>query len=208
MKRLAAFLTFCALAALPAIAQQSHFTGQIGGGFSEPVYDIGNRLNTGWNVTGGVGANFNPRFGLMLDVMFNDFDINRTTLNNLAVPNGTTRTWGFTLDPVVHLNPEGATDVYLTGGGGIYHRTVEFTQPAVATVGVFDPFFGVFPVNVDTNQVIGSYSNVKGGLDAGAGVAFRLGSSHARLFAEAKFHYIYTRPTATTIVPVTFGIRW
>jgi hypothetical protein len=209
MKRLATFLTLCALAALPASAQLSHFTGQIGGGFSEPVYDIGNRLNTGWNVTAGVGANVNPRFGLMLDFMFNDFAINRTTLNSLQVPDGTTRVWGFTLDPVVHLNPEGATDFYLTGGGGIYHRTVEFTQPALATVSVFDPFFGIiYPANIGVNQVIGSYTNLKGGLDGGAGVAFKIGSSHVRFFAEAKYHHIYTRPAATTIVPVTFGLRW
>jgi hypothetical protein len=40
---------------------------------------------------------------------------------------GHVRTWGFTLDPVFHVTQEGPVDLYITGGGGIYHRTVEFT---------------------------------------------------------------------------------
>jgi hypothetical protein len=194
-----------------ATAQTSRFTGSIGGGFTEPVKDIGSRLDMGWNVAAGAGIKLNPNFGINLDFMFNDLAINRATLDNQQVPDGTTRVWGFTLDPIVHLrgSEESRTDFYLTGGGGIYHRTIEFTQPAIATVTVFDPFFGViYPANVGVNQVIASRSNVKGGLDIGGGVSFRIGSGRAKIFAEARYHHIYTRDTPTTLLPVTFGIRW
>ena len=73
----------------------------------------------------------------MLDFMFNQFNINRNTLNQVQAPDGTTRFWAFTLDPVIHVNRESPVDVYITGGGGIYHRTVEFTQPALTTVTAF-----------------------------------------------------------------------
>ena len=106
------------------------FTGFVGGGISEPVSDIGRRLdNHGWNVPPAAGVS-GKRVGLMLDFMFNQFDINRDTLDQVQAPNGTTRFWAFTLDPVIHVNRESPVDIYITGGGGIYHRTVEFTQPA------------------------------------------------------------------------------
>jgi hypothetical protein len=158
----------------------------------------------------GAGINIGHHFGVLVDFMFNDFGSNRTTLNDQQVPDGTTRVWAFTLDPIVHLTGEDKpVDFYLTGGGGIYHRTVEFTQPALATVPVFDPFFGIiYPANIVTNEVLASFSNYKGGLNIGGGFSFRLGSSHAKLFAEARYHHMYTRPTPTTLLPVTFGIRW
>ena len=212
MKVCVSLLALCCLAAIPALAQNSRFTGFVGGGFSEPVQDIGTRLNVGWNAAGGAGLNFNRHAGILVDFMFNDLGINQTTLNSIQVPNGTTRVWGFTLDPVFRIAPRGEDSpvgMYITGGGGIYHRTVEFTQPAVATVTLFDPFFGIlYPAAIPTNQVLASYSNYKGGLDIGAGIDFKLGHSNAKLFAEARYHYIFTAPTATTLLPVTFGVRW
>jgi opacity protein-like surface antigen len=194
---------------LPGLAQTSRFTGFVGGGFSEPVKALGTRLDRGWNAAGGVGINFNDHFGGLLDFSFNDFGINRTALNNAGAPGGTTRIWSVTLDPIVHLaSVESRADLYLTGGGGIYHRTVEFTQPAVATVAVIDPWWGiVYPASFLTNQVIGSYSTYKPGFNVGAGVAFKI-SGNTKLFAEARYHHMFTNGLNTTYVPVTVGLRW
>ncbi len=90
----------------------------------------------------------------------------------------------------------------------VSNRNIEFTQPGVAEVGFFSPWFGYYPALIGTNQVLASYSVYKGGVDAGAGVSFRLGSSRAKIFAEARYHYIFTSPTATTMIPVTVGLRW
>jgi hypothetical protein len=210
MRKLYFILAFACFS-VAATAQTSRINGFIGAGFTEPVKDIGTRLDMGWNVAAGAGVNLHRNLGVNLDFMFNDNPINRATLDNQQVPDGTVRVWGFTVDPIIHFNgsSEARTDFYLTGGGGIYHRTVEFTQPAVTTVTVFDPFFGViYPANIGVNQVIASRSNYKGGLDIGGGVSYRIGSSRAKLFAEARYHHIYTRDTPTTLLPVTFGIRW
>jgi hypothetical protein len=175
-----------------------------------PINPIGARLDTGWNISAGAGVT-GSHAGLMLDFMFNDYAINRNVLNQVGAPDGSARFWGFTLDPIVHLNPreDSPVDFYITGGGGIYHRTVEYTQPTTVTVTAFDPWFGVFfPANVAANQVIGSYGVYKGGVDGGAGFSFKLGSSRAKLFAEARFHHMFTRRVDTNLVPITFGIRW
>ena len=47
------------------------------------------------------------------------------------------------------------------------------------------------------------------GLNIGGGVSMRLrGDSNVKFFAEARYHYIFTNPIRTTVLPVTFGLRW
>ena len=196
MKKIASILSLCCMAALPACAQFSHFTGFVGGGFTNPLNPIGSRLDTGWNIAAGAGVNANHHFGLMLDFMFNDTPINRTFLDQAGAPDGSVRMWGFTLDPVVHLTQEGPVDFYVTGGGGIYHRTVEYTQPVVQQARSSIPGLAFTRPHFVTNQIIGSFGQYKGGIDGGVGF-FKLGLSNLKAFAEARYHHIFTRNVAT-----------
>jgi hypothetical protein len=113
-----------------------------------------------------------------------------------------------TVDSIVHLNPKGRFDVYLTGGG-VYHYHQDFTQPSVATFTSFNPFFGgFFPVAVPTTEILGSYSVNKPGIDAGMG--FALGNKwHGKFFAEARYDRIFMASNRhVDYVPVSFGFRW
>jgi len=197
--------------ACPLFAQDEHptvrFGGSIGAGFTNPVYSTGHRLDTGWNIGASAGANVGDHFGLLGEFMFNRFGVNSATLSSLEFPAGNMNLWSLTMQPVFYLNHGGRVDGYITGGGGWYHRLTEFTQPSVATFTGFDPFFGFFPVDVPTNEVLTSHSVNKGGLNLGAGLTF--GIPHgAKMFMEARYHHMYTRPNATTLLPVTFGVRW
>ena len=141
--------------------------------------------------------------------MYNESGLSGSYLQSLNQPDGSFRLWGFSADPIIHFNPRGAVDFYLIGGPGIYRRTVEFTKPTIATVTAFDPFFGFFfPVNVPAHEVIGSFSTTKFGMNGGGGFSFRVGHGHAKLFAEARYVKMYTKGTSTSILPVTFGLRW
>lgn len=204
-------LAFCFgsfLAGSLSAQETSLFTFDIGGGFTQPVGNTGRHLDEGWNIQGGGGVNFGPYVGAKIDLGFNSFGVNTTTLNNLGFPGGDLHVFSATLNPIVHLNPHGHFDLYLTGGGGVYHRYQEFTQPAVATTIGFDPFFGFFPAAVPVNQVLASYSVTKPGVDGGAGIAF--GSKwHGKFFAEARYNRIFMGGDRhTDYVPVTFGFRW
>ncbi|HVX68014.1 MAG TPA: outer membrane beta-barrel protein [Bryobacteraceae bacterium] len=195
----------------PAVAQNtSPFTFNIGGGFTEPAYRTGDRLDTGFNINAGVGYNFVPHVGVIGEFGFNNFGLNRTALTAAGVPDGTTRLYSVTLNPIIRFNPRGRLDAYLIGGGGYYRRTIEFTQPAIGNVTLFDPWWGTFfNAPVATNQVIGSFTQNKMGWNAGAGVSFRIKSdSNAKFYAESRYHYVYTTPRRTTVLPVTFGFRW
>jgi len=196
------------LAVGTACAQEaSRFMFDVGGGFTTPVGNTGRNVDTGWNIGGGFGANFVPYFGAKIDLNYNSFGINSATLANIGVPGGDMHIFSATLDPIVHLNPHGHVDVYVTGGGGLYHRIVDYTQPSVAIIPGFNGFFGLFPVAVPTTQILSSYSINKPGIDVGAGVAFGT-KFHGKIFAEAKYNRIFMGQYHTDYIPVTFGFRW
>ena len=187
----------------------SKFAFSAGGGFTEPVKQTDGRFDTGFHFGAGAGYNFHPNFGLMGEFGFNHLGVSSHVLNSVGAPDGSGRIYSLTLNPIVHFNPKGKFDVYAIGGGGYYRRTVEFTQPGVQTVTAFDPFFGFYPATIGTNVVLGSFSQNKAGLNIGGGVSMRLkGDSNTKFFAEARYHYIYTSPVRTAVLPVTFGLRW
>jgi opacity protein-like surface antigen len=185
------------------------FAFSVGGGFTEPVSHSDGRFDPGFNLGAGAGYNFHPNLGIMGEFGFNHLGVSSRTLSAVGVPDGSGRIYSLTLNPIVHFNPKGKFDAYVIGGGGYYRRTVEFTQPSVETITAFDPFFGFYPANVATNQVLGTFSQNAGGLNIGGGVSMRVrGDSNTKFFAEARYHYIYTSPIRTVVLPVTFGLRW
>src|ERR1044071_8450351 len=103
----------------------SHFAVSIGGGFPTPLGDTGTRTDFGWNVRGGAGVNFSPYVGVMVDAGYDSMGINASTLANIGVPGGRLSVFSATLDPIVHLSPKRHFDLYVTGGGGLYHRYQE-----------------------------------------------------------------------------------
>jgi hypothetical protein len=209
MKSFALATCFGFLAITSMSAQEgSSFAFNIGAGFTTPVGNTGRHLDGGWNLRAGAGFNFSPYVGALIDVGYDSFGINSATLGNIGVPGGGLHVFSATLDPIVHLNPHGHVDVYLTGGGGLYHRYQEFSQPSVVVAPGFDPFFGFYRVAVPVNQILASYSVNKPGVNAGAGIAIGT-KRHGKIFAEAKYNRIFMGNNLhTDYVPVTFGFRW
>jgi hypothetical protein len=194
-------------ASLPAAAQElPRFAFNLGGGFTTPQQEAGDRLDRGWNVDLGAGFRAHPNFALLVDFTYNEFGINRATLDALGFPNGNVRLWSVTLDPVVHLNPRGPMDLYLIGGGGLYQWTQEFTRPATAFFTGFDPFFGFYTTAIPVEEVLSSYTVNKPGWNGGAGLSF---GTRSKFYAEARYHrVIFGNDRYVDTVPVTFGIRW
>jgi hypothetical protein len=207
------YFTYCISGALllSAVAQAqegSKYTFNAGVGFTQSVGNTGRHLDKGPSLNLGAGYNFTPRLGAIAQFDYNWMGINSNTLNATGYPGGEVRVWDFTLNPIVHVMPHGPVDAYVIGGGGIYHRTQEFTAPSVATISAFDPFFGFYQAGVPANQVLSSYSVMKPGVNVGAGLAF--GSRwHAKFYAEARYHRIFLgNDRHTDYIPVTFGLRW
>ena len=80
----------------------------------------------------------------------------------------------------------------------------------MGTIAVFDPFFGViYPAAIPTNIILGSFTQNNGGQNIGGGITVRVsGDSNASFFVETRYHYVFTTPVRTAVLPVTFGFRW
>jgi hypothetical protein len=124
------------------------FAFNVGGGFTETLGATAKRIDACWNIDAGVGYNFHPYQGVMLQFNYNKLDVNTATVNALGFPAANVRQWALTLDPVIHTNPKGPVDVYFIGGGGLYQRRQEFTQPTTIAVTGFEPIFGFYQVGL------------------------------------------------------------
>lgn len=181
----------------------SHFSFELGGGFTQSVGNTGRYLNDGWNVQGGVGFNFSNYIGVMGELGYNSLGFNGTALGNLGYPGGNVNIFSATVDPIVHLTPRSHFDLYAIGGGGLYRWSQNFSSPA----GVVTPFSsGSFPIVIPNSG--DEYSVNKPGWNAGMGVAFGT-KWHGKIFAEARYvHVFLNNGERGDYVPVTFGFRW
>lgn len=184
--------------------------GGIGAGFTPLVGGISKKLNNGWHLKGGIGYKFTSHFSTSFQASYTGLGVSKEVLNEAQVPNGNAHVWSFTADPKIGFKPYHGVATYLIGAVGYYRRVVQFTQPTLQPVIIFDPFFGFFQGLIPADKVLGTIT--RGGIGGGAGAGFEFGvGSHvgsAKLFTEARYEYAATGATPTRMVPVTFGIRW
>jgi opacity protein-like surface antigen len=210
--RLATLATCTVLLCCISSAQiQERFNFGGGAGFTVPTERAGNSLNTGWNINLRGGVNIFPQVAADLDFTYNHSNLNNATLARFNEPNGNVGIWSLTFNPVVKLaHKESKIQPYVTAGYGLYHRNLTLTRPAVVGTLVCDPFFGFcFPATIGVDQVVASNSTLKTGFNAGGGFDFRLGHFPVKVFAEARYHRMFTTHGEDfTFVPVTFGLHW
>jgi hypothetical protein len=201
MKRL---LVFTIVAVLPASAQWRHFgerpaplTGFSGVGVSAPTNPVASRLNTGWNLAAGIGVT-RGYVGIMLDGMVTGFGINRDALMRVGARRGSQTYWAVTVDPIFHVNERGPVDFYITGGAGLYSRITKYRAAS-----------GLVGQDLGQYDLISSETVSRPGVNGGAGFSCRLGGrSNVKVFAEARYHHMFTRGPGASVVPVTIGVRF
>jgi len=185
-----------------------HLTFEAGAGFNAPIGNDTPYITWGGNFTGGAGFRFSPRFSTLLEFQFLDDKLPGAFVASGGGTGGDAHIIALTGEPVFDLFPKSANGVYLTGGGGYYHKSTNFTIEECCD------FYG-YPVNVVAN----SFSSNQLGGNVGIGYTHRLGGIYgdgtAKLFAEARYLYIHTPPITETnglgtteLIPVTFGVRW
>lgn len=202
-----AFMGFCQV----ALAQNDfhHLTIYGGGGYTAVTGSISSRLDGGGNFQVGAGYKFNPLFSINGTFNFNQLGITRQALNEANQPDGNARVYTFTVDPKLTIPFGNRFSGYILAGGGWLRRTVQYTQPTVATTYIFDPWFGYFgPALVPANQILGTFSQNTGAWDVGAGLNFPLPRTNLKLYVEARYYEGFTNNTHTTVVPISVGLRW
>lgn len=200
----------------------------IGGGMVTPLGNVGDRFNAGGAFTIGLTFERSQPFGLQIEYGYNTLDGPQARIplmiNALATPTGTAliesrhRVHYFTASAMVHGDGQNRFNPYALAGGGMYHRSVSLTTPDVGFTTYCDPFWYVcYPTATEINRVIGERSTWNPGVNAGGGVAIRLGHA-AAFYIEARWHFAWG-PTFTTLTgeeqrangeyfPVTFGFKF
>src|SRR4051794_29826757 len=208
-------LVFVGLAgSRPGVAQDKprfNFGGGTGGaGFTVPVQEAGTDLNMGWNFDVRGGLNMGRHLDADLDFNYNHFGLNSSALARAGQPGGSVGVWALQLQPVWHVLPRTSrANVYATGGFGIFHSNLSLTRPGSVNGYYCDPFWGCYPVSYGVDQVVGGFSTVKPGFNAGAGVEFGVGQGRTKVFAESRYQRMFTNHGADlSYLPVTFGFRW
>jgi hypothetical protein len=215
-QRFGRFRPVCYLAALlltvPAVFGQDEFhrlTLSAGAGLTMITGTDAGKLDHGGNVQLNGGYFFDSHFGITGNFMFSGLGITRAALNNLNVPDGHARVYSITVDPTLRIPLRRGFNAYLLAGGGYLRRTVEFTQPTLVQTVIFDPWWGYFgPALIPANQILGTVINNSGALDVGGGLNIPLPGSGIKAFAEVRYFDGFTSRSSTSIVPITFGVRW
>jgi hypothetical protein len=186
----------------------NHIAIDLGGGFNAPVGNDTPYITWGGNFTVGGGLNFSKRFALLGEFQYLDNKLPGAFVAAGGGQGGNAHIVALTVDPIIDLLPTRVNSIYVTGGGGYYHKSTNFTVEECCD------FYG-YPVNVTAN----SFSSNQGGLNLGLGITHRLGGVYGdgkmKLYAEARYVYIHTPAITETnglgtteLLPVTFGVRW
>lgn len=186
----------------------SKFLFNVGGGIGFPLGDLGSFVNNGGNFVIGGGYNFTKYLGVDTEFMWHDLPINSSTKALLQTPGASARQYAWTFNPIFHFPINEKFGAYAIGGIGWYHRSGETTTPGVGVI--CDPYwswwFGCTIGSV--NIVTGSHSANAFGENIGGGVTYRLGETHAKIYAEFRYHHAAYNNVSTNLIPLTFGLRW
>ena len=214
----------------------------VGGGLTLPTGGAHNYLATSYDVQVGGGRNFNKTYGVNVQFDYDNFGFQTATLNNLlAIYNslgatdqngnplsqlgGNSHIWSFTVDPIMNFYTSDTFGAYVTGGGGFYHKTANFTVPSIGTE--CDFFGNCF--QFQANSTIDKYTSNAVGVNGGVGLTYKASRfSSIRFYVEGRYVYTFNSPRAfsfgdangngfnvfpqnsakTSYIPITIGIRF
>jgi len=149
---------------------------------------------------------------LVGEFMFHGLPVQQSVVKELGIPSAKGRLYSYTGNIMVGMG-NSKKSLYLIGGGGWYRRSLEAQKTVYQAGEVCAPVVvwwniqcvnGIFPTTV----TIGSRSSDAGGFNVGGGLTYAIGSSRANLYTEVRYHRALTAKIDTTVLPLTFGVRW
>lgn len=216
-------------------------TVAFGGGMAAPVGNSSNIYTPSYALEAAVGYNFNKKLGLLAEIGYDHFGLQGSVINaqynyynSLGIVDPTTgqaanfsgldanaHVWSVALDPIYTFFQGDTFGAYVIGGGGYYHKSINFTTPQTS---YFSPYGYGYGYPITQNANFDTHSANGGGFNAGAGITFKPSRFGAvKLYLEARYVYdgakLYPEkgnpsPVSTldsgsdSYMPITFGLRW
>jgi hypothetical protein len=205
-----------AAALMPVKAQDySKFALNMGGGVTTPLNPTGAYAGISGNFVLGAGYNLNKSNAIIGEFLWTGLPSNSFVVQPVKAPSSTVNLYSLTVNyrhqfDRINGSPFG---VYFVGGGGWYHRYVaidkNYTVPAAAPCAPYWYWYGYSCSDGYVySETVASKGVSAGGFNTGVGFTIRFADSNLRFFTEARYHYAFSEHIPTTVVPVTFGIRY
>ena len=191
--------------------------GHFSGGYSLAQGDLGDFVDDDWTIAG--GATYWPEtwpVGLDLELAYNDFGINRQTLDDIneslpedsdELTGGGVEIWSLTTD-FIWSPGTNRVSPYLAGGVGVYWLETQLTSPGVLIYPPICGFWWCYPGGAVPGDIVkASESSTELGLNLGIGLNMEM-KNGSQLYFEAKYHWVDSDPQRAEYVPITIGYRW
>jgi hypothetical protein len=197
---------------LPA---QDAFTFYTGGGISTPLNPTAQYAGTSGNFLAGAGLTISKRSAIVGEFMWSGLPPNISVIHPVNAPFGSislytlTANYRYGIDRI-HGSRYG---LYGIAGGGWYYRHSSIDKTYVVPPNqVCLPIYNYWGYGCTGGFVYSqsvAYKGISsGGLNAGMGFTVGFGDSPWKFYTEARYHYAFSGTVPTTLVPVTFGIRF
>jgi len=188
----------------------------IGGGISTPLNPTAQFAGTSGNFATGAGYNLDKHNSLGAEFMWNGLPTNLSVLHPINAPFGSVNLYTLTGTYRYHVDSISGSPfgLYVIGGGGWYYRYASVDKNYIIPGGtVCDPYYDWWgytcgPSNLLYTQTIAYKGTNAGGVNAGAGFTIRFSDSGWKFYVESRYHYAWSPRIPTTLIPVTFGIRF
>ena len=200
IRRCAAVMTAVAFLAGPAslLAQDRTIAITVGAVAIGPLSGSARQFTPGFGVDLGVTWNIGEQLGLRFDYVRASLGAKDTPQFPASGPVRVEPRMQFGTADVVFRAPAQKVRVYVTGGVGLYYRSVNLTAATDDPISVCNPWWFVcFPGPVSADLVSATRSTTNLGVNVGAGLAMN------RFFAEMRYHYIWGPTFSTPRGPVT-----
>lgn len=185
----------------------NRFAGEVGGGFNAPVGNDQLAITWGYDFSAGAGLHLSPRVSLLGEFQYIGAGLPKKLIAAEGANEARTRILSVTLNPVIDFFPRRTISMYLTGGGGFYHKVTTFAMNQQTIIGEGLSF------------VADHFTSNQGGANIGFGFQYRLfglqSADKSAFFAESRYLFVNTPPASakngfgtTGLIPVTVGLRW
>jgi Outer membrane protein beta-barrel domain len=203
--------------AIPGWAQDfTKFNFNAGGGISTPLNPTGSYAGVSGNFVAGAGYNIDKHNAIIGEFMWSGLPTNLFVLHPVNAPFGSINLYTLTANYRFQLDRLAGSrfGVYAIGGGGWYYRYAKVDKNYVVPGGtVCNPIYDWWgyvcgPGNFVYTQTIAYKGTNAGGLNGGVGFTIRLSDSGWKFYVESRYHYAWSNRIPTTLIPVTFGLRF
>jgi opacity protein-like surface antigen len=194
---------------------QEHVHWHIDTGYAATSGQIGDFLQGGWTIGGGLSwqPDFSSPLALRADLDYSRFDATRQlvainqAVNQTEIDDGYGEIVDFAVDGEYRMPLSPYVTGFAVAGIGVAHRRIALTQTVAFGGYVCDPWFGYCEYGlVPGDVVVASDDTTQFAWNAGLGLDFALGGGET-FFVEARFTRMQTAQP-TDFVPIRVGLRF